>query len=107
MVLSERQYAILALLAQADPDDLPPRAHVQRFDGHPNRRERYRRLTLMRWLTSRDASVDGDVSAAEPARRQTKADHWRLAAMQRLRQHERRARMGESDVAGGSTPFRR
>lgn len=51
-------HAFARLLARSDPEDLPPRSHVFRCPGDPNRRTTRLPAILMGWLQRRHLAVD-------------------------------------------------
>ena len=60
--------AFSRLLARPDPRDLPPRTHVARCEGDPNRRATRLPIIHMGWLQRRHLDVDSEEPQA-PARR--------------------------------------
>jgi len=53
VVLSQRQEAIITLLAQPDPIDLKPRLHAWRWRS-PRDREAMKQDLLVRWMVRRE-----------------------------------------------------
>ena len=60
--------AVVRLLAQPDPPDLPRRGHVFRCEGDPNRRSTRLPGILMGWLQRRhlDVDIEEPVASATP-----------------------------------------
>lgn len=54
------------ILAQADPPDLPRRAHVRICDGDPNRRATRYPHILTGWLQRHYMDVDGENGESQP-----------------------------------------
>jgi hypothetical protein len=61
--------AFARLLAQPDPPDLPPRTHVRRCEGDPNRRDTRLPAILMGWLQRRHRALDVDESLSSATAR--------------------------------------
>ena len=61
--------AFVTLLGRPDPEDLPRRAHVLRYEGEPNRRTTRLQPILMGWLQRHFLEVD--VEEAPSAARRT------------------------------------
>jgi hypothetical protein len=60
------------LLAQPDPDDLPRRAHVLRWEGEPNRRSTRLPSIMMSWLQRRFLEIDGEEALPRATRVRTR-----------------------------------
>lgn len=78
--------AFARLLAQPDPQDLPRRAHVCRYEGDPDRRVTRLPGILMAWLQRRHLAVDSEEPIASATTTSHRQDAW-------IRQ-ERRANPG-------------
>jgi hypothetical protein len=68
--------AFARLLALPDPTDLPPRAHVYRCDGDPNRRATRLPGILMAWLQRRHLAIDNEEPLAPATRTSRRQDPW-------------------------------
>lgn len=66
--------ALERLLARPDPEDLPRRAHVLRWEGEPNRRSTRLLPIVMGWLQQRFLEIDIDEPQAPVVQR------WRRPA---------------------------
>lgn len=64
----ETYEAVARLLSEADPDDLPRRAHRIRYPGDPNRRATRLPAIFMAWLQWRCLDVDGEGQVAALSR---------------------------------------
>jgi hypothetical protein len=60
------------LLARPDPKDLPPRAHVWRWEGEPNRRSTRLLPIVMGWLQQRFLETDTEEPLAPATRTWTR-----------------------------------
>jgi hypothetical protein len=60
--------AFVRLLARPDPTDLPPRGHVYRCEGDPDRRATRLPGILMGWLQRRHLEIDVEVLPASATR---------------------------------------
>jgi hypothetical protein len=60
--------AFARLLARPDPEDLPRRGHVYRFEGDPDRRATRLQGTLMAWLQRRHLEIDIEEPVASARR---------------------------------------
>jgi hypothetical protein len=64
------------LLAQPDPEDLPRRARVLRYEGEPNRRSTRLPSIMMSWLQRHFLEIDGE--EALPHATQVRTRHARM-----------------------------
>jgi len=60
--------AFVTLLGKPDPQDLPRRAHVLRYEGEPNRRATRLQPILMGWLQRHFLEVDVEEAPASARR---------------------------------------
>jgi hypothetical protein len=67
--------AFVRLLARPDPADLPRRAHVQRYEGEPNRRLTRLPPIMMAWIQRRHLEID--IYEPLAAARRTRNRHTR------------------------------
>jgi hypothetical protein len=67
--------ALARLLARPDPSDLPPRIHVYRCEGDPDRRVTRLPGILMGWLQRRHLEIDIDEPLASATRTLQRGEH--------------------------------
>jgi len=77
--------AFVRLLERPDPADLPRRAHVQRYDGDPDRRITRLPPILMAWIQRRHLEIDIEEPLAATRRTWKRQTRPRNAGLRVLR----------------------